>query len=200
MGLQETKMKYVDIVFTNPPGPDGCEFIEVEDPQRRSISFGTWVKRDDGLTALRLNLRSGDNNDVLAFQEKFNIPMSTKPAFLDGQAENYRVKFMQEELEEFIQASHEQDLAKAADALVDLVYVVHGTALMMGLPWDKLWNEVQRANMSKVRAKADGSDSKRGSPLDVIKPPGWVGPNHYPALKEAIITGSYFDTTTRRFV
>jgi len=39
-----------------------------------------------------------------------------------------------------------------------------------------LWNEVQRANMSKVRASSE-SQSKRGSSLDVIKPEGWRGPD-----------------------
>ena len=39
------------------------------------------------------------------------------------------------------------------DALIDLTYVAMGTAYMMGLPWQDLWDEVQRANMSKVRAK-----------------------------------------------
>lgn len=41
--------------------------------------------------------------------------------------------------------------------------------------WDELWTDVQRANMSKTRAKS-AADSKRGSSHDVVKPPGWVGP------------------------
>jgi predicted HAD superfamily Cof-like phosphohydrolase len=64
-----------------------------------------------------------------------------------------------------------------ADALIDLVYVAMGTAHLLGLPWEALWNEVQIANMRKVRAAADASDSKRGSAFDVVKPPGWQPPN-----------------------
>ena len=41
--------------------------------------------------------------------------------------------------------------------------------------WLELWNDVQRANMSKVRAQK-AADSKRGSQWDVVKPAGWVGP------------------------
>jgi predicted HAD superfamily Cof-like phosphohydrolase len=41
--------------------------------------------------------------------------------------------------------------------------------------WDELWDDVQRANMSKERA-LKASDSKRGSTFDVIKPAGWVSP------------------------
>jgi len=47
----------------------------------------------------------------------------------------------------------------------------------MGLPWQVLWNEVQRANMTKQRASSDGSDSKRRTSLDVVKPPGWQPPD-----------------------
>jgi len=31
--------------------------------------------------------------------------------------------------------------------------------------------------MKKVRAATDGSDSKRGSSLDVVKPEGWIAPD-----------------------
>lgn len=41
--------------------------------------------------------------------------------------------------------------------------------------WNELWDDVQRANMSKVRAEK-ASDSKRGSTWDVVKPAGWVPP------------------------
>lgn len=148
------------------------------------------------LLAEKLTHELGDNADVRAFQEKFDIPMSQIPAFLDGKAERFRTKFLQEELDEFKEACQHQDLAKAFDALLDLAYVVHGTALMMGLPWDKGWAEVQRANMQKVRA-TDPTASKRGSPLDVVKPVGWQPPNHHQHLENAALTGSYFDTATR---
>ena len=43
--------------------------------------------------------------------------------------------------------------------------------------WQALWDDVQRANMSKEKAVSD-TQSKRGSAVfDVIKPAGWVGPN-----------------------
>ena len=140
--------KHIDFVFTGFPGPDLCQFVEVENDKGESISLGTWLKREDGYAVLRIRT---DNGDVKAFQSKFDIPMAPVPAFLDQAAEQFRTKFLQEELDEFKEACQHQDLAKAFDALLDLAYVVHGTALMMGLPWDKGWAEVQRANMQKVR-------------------------------------------------
>jgi hypothetical protein len=47
----------IDIVLDGPPGPDAPRFIEVEDAATgRSIAVGTWVQRDDGHWALRLEV------------------------------------------------------------------------------------------------------------------------------------------------
>lgn len=118
-------------------------------------------------------------HDVHTFHRKFMVPMSPVPAFLDPAAHEFRFKFLHEELAEFQQAYGLGDLEKAFDALLDLVYVAVGTALMMGLPWGAGWERVQKANMEKELAKPDGSNSKRGSPLDVVKPAGWVAPKHW---------------------
>lgn len=116
--------------------------------------------------------------DVQNFHDKFAVPLAAVPTLLDGEAYNFRLKFMQEELQEFVQGHFDNDLELALDSLVDLVYVAYGTAQMMGVPpamWQELWNAVQEANMSKVRASS-AADSKRGTSLDVVKPAGWQGP------------------------
>ena len=105
-------------------------------------------------------------NDVGRFHWKFGLPVAmsragdTKPTSLPYDAYQFRSMFMQEELDEYCEAYGEGDLAKMADALVDLVYVALGTAHMHNFDWQPLWNEVQRANMSKLRA-TKASDSKR---------------------------------------
>lgn len=45
---------FIDVVFDEPPGPNSCRFIEVEDSNGHSISYGAWVDRPDGLYALRI--------------------------------------------------------------------------------------------------------------------------------------------------
>lgn len=70
-------------------------------------------------------------------------------------------------------------MADAADAICDLNYVGWGTLHLMGLPGNLHWNEVQRANMAKVRASSsEDPRSKRGHSLDVVKPDGWTPPDH----------------------
>lgn len=44
-------------------------------------------------------------------------------------------------------------------------------------PMDAAWDEVQRANMAKERAKPDASNSKHKSGQDIVKPEGWVAPD-----------------------
>ena len=123
-------------------------------------------------------------DDVGVFHQKFGLVNSTftkpHPRLLDDDTYAFRYGFLAEELREFKDAHLAGNLAEAADALVDLVYVVLGTAHMMGLPWHELWDEVQHANMQKVRApsaEASASSTGRGSVLDVIKPEGWQPPN-----------------------
>lgn len=43
----------IDVVFDGPPGHESGRFVEVEDADGRSLSFGQWIDRGDGTWALR---------------------------------------------------------------------------------------------------------------------------------------------------
>lgn len=47
-------IRYIDIVFDGPPGPEAGRFVEVEDENGRSLNFGEWIHRDDGYWVLRV--------------------------------------------------------------------------------------------------------------------------------------------------
>ena len=139
-------------------------------------------------------------DDVGDFHEKFDLPRSPADVSLNNQGHglhrwlvetgmatppsidipqeliDFRLKFLHEELKEIEEGYASGDLEQVADGLVDLIYVALGTAHLHRLPFDRLFDEVQRANMRKVRA-ASSSDSKRGSSYDVVKPEGWTKPN-----------------------
>jgi len=124
-------------------------------------------------------------SDVQLFHRKFRLEMSTTPSLLPPDLLEFRNTFMSEELEEFIKAHSKGDLAGAADALIDLVYVAMGTAALMGLPWEPLWREVQEANMRKVKVPRPGADpTQRGGIYDVVKPPSWEPPDIARVLAE----------------
>ena len=109
--------------------------------------------------------------DVKKFHEKFGLLVGRKPQRLTIRKMKERIEFLQEELDELKSAVESDNFPEQADALVDIVYVALGTAVMMGLPWKSLWDDVQRANMEKVRGV-----TKRGHAVDCMKPEGWIAP------------------------
>jgi len=126
-----------------------------------------------------------NNQDVRAFHDKFGIENPKEPCQLTTDVSEFRVKFMQEELDEYVEATSLGDVEGQIDALVDLVYVALGTAALQGFDWQAHWDEVQRANMSKVRSTgADDPRTKRKHALDVVKPSGWKGPDHVKVFDE----------------
>lgn len=126
-----------------------------------------------------------DNQDVRTFHERFHVPCRSTPQALETSESGFRVKFMREELDEYEQAIRDNDLEKQFDALIDLVYVAHGTALMHGFPWSEGWRRVQAANMAKISAKDAGITGRH--PLDVVKPAGWS-----PAVLMDLVTPGMF--------
>lgn len=69
----------------------------------------------------------------------------------------------------------DRDFAKAADALIDMEYVILGTHCEFGIDSNPLWAEVQRANVSKQGGKR--GDGK------ILKGDGWVPPDIAACLK-----------------
>jgi predicted HAD superfamily Cof-like phosphohydrolase len=122
------------------------------------------------------------------FHKKFGVNLSqlVKPGVMDRETFEFRKKFMQEELDEFCEAYEEGNVVKMFDALLDLTYVVKGTALFGGISsaqWALGFDCVHRKNMQKMRVP-NGAASKRGSALDVVKPEGWTPPE--PELKKIL--------------
>lgn len=120
--------------------------------------------------------------DVGEFHTKFELPTSEncKVQPLPNNLKEFRSKFLQEELDEFKLALESDDIIEQIDGLLDLVYVAHGTLHMMGLPAPLVqacWEDIQRSNMSKVRAEHENDErSKRKNSFDVVKPEGFIPP------------------------
>lgn len=124
----------------------------------------------------QLLLEPTNHMNVLQFYAKFHLPIPEAPQLLDRETLRFRTARLVEELAEFCAAHGAGDLAGAADALVDLSYILHGTAISMGLPWSVIWNEVHEANMKKELASS-ASQSRHGFSADIVKPKGWQAPN-----------------------
>jgi predicted HAD superfamily Cof-like phosphohydrolase len=68
-----------------------------------------------------------------------------------------------------------------ADALTDLMVVIVGMGLELGMPLDVLWKEVHRSNMAKVGPEGRVIQRADGK---VLKPEGWTPPRIAEALEQ----------------
>jgi len=91
-------------------------------------------------------------NSVADFHRTFDLPVLSKPTIPAKERCELRINLLQEELDELKAAIEDNDIVEIADALSDIQYVLSGAVLEFGLggEFKKLFDEVQRSNMSKV--------------------------------------------------
>jgi predicted HAD superfamily Cof-like phosphohydrolase len=97
----------------------------------------------------------------------------------DGELFELRYELVREEYSEFEGAWEAENLTDLADAICDLVYVLVGTAVSLGIPFDRCFAEVQRSNMSKLDENG----------LPIVRADGKIlkGPNFSPPDLKSII-------------
>jgi predicted HAD superfamily Cof-like phosphohydrolase len=66
-----------------------------------------------------------------------------------------RQALLDEEVEELREAVAAFDVVKIADALADIAYVIGGTAVTYGIPFDAVLAEVHRSNMTKTNTPSE---------------------------------------------
>lgn len=120
-----------------------------------------------------------DNFDM---HEKFGVTDAVDA--LDGEKLRkfleFRLNFLQEELDEAKKALASNDPAQCediVDAMIDLCVVAIGTLDAVQVDAYEAWNRVHAANMTKEVGIKESRPNPLGLP-DLIKPAGWVGPQH----------------------
>jgi len=89
----------------------------------------------------------------------------------------FRIRFLEEELNETKQATIDINREEIVDGLIDLCVVAIGTLDAFGVDAYKAWDTIHKANMSKEPGVKESRPNPLGLP-DLIKPEGWEGPNH----------------------
>lgn len=118
---------------------------------------------------------------VLDFRIKLKLPVSLDPCMLTAEEASFYARFVMEELSEFLKAHEDGNMTEAADAVIDLIYVMVGCAHHMGLPFNTLFGIVHDANMQKQPGL-----TKRGVQSDAVKPDGWQSPEE--KIKQVLYT------------
>lgn len=101
----------------------------------------------------------GMNNDILREYLKF------------------RIKFIEEEVQELNDAFNDNDAEEIIDALIDICVVAIGTLETFEVDGLKAWDEVHRCNMAKEAGENQSRPNQFGLP-DLVKPDGWTPPSH----------------------
>ena len=88
-----------------------------------------------------------------------------------------RMRMLNEEFSETMDAYLQGDPEELIDGLIDLVVIAIGTLDIVGVDPHEAWNEVYNANMAKEVGVKPGRPNKLGLP-DLRKPSGWKAPCH----------------------
>ena len=104
-----------------------------------------------------------------------NIGDESSPGFVDLFDPALRIKLIKEEYTELVESIEQNhDITEIAKELADLLYVVYGTGVSMGIDLDKVFKTVHDSNMSKLD---DDDNPVYNSYGKVIKSDNYRPPN-----------------------
>ena len=94
---------------------------------------------------------------VKDFHTKFGCDVAEhpNPVGVDDALLLLRSRLILDETAEFVTAASKHDFVEMIDALCDLLYVVYGTAVVLGVDLEPVFAEVQRSNMTKTGGGKD---------------------------------------------
>jgi predicted HAD superfamily Cof-like phosphohydrolase len=129
--------------------------------------------------------------DVRDFHEKFDCYRQDRPGVPARGTVGLRWGLIDEEVNrELRPAMDAGNLEDIADAIVDAIYVLNGTAVSYGIDLRPIWDAVHQANM----AKTDGGKRADGK---ILKPPGWVAPDVAGIIEEQRKRGMGYGSQTQ---
>jgi predicted HAD superfamily Cof-like phosphohydrolase len=115
---------------------------------------------------------------LMEFHETYGVEISDKPVDLetmDYGLFRLRNNLHREEWRELEEAFDSGSIVDVTDAICDLVYVLVGTCVSLGIPFERAFTEVHRSNMSKLGE--DGKPIYREEDGKVLKGPNWSPPD-----------------------
>ena len=115
-------------------------------------------------------------NDIVKMHEHYGVQDAVEDMSKEKLSKflEFRINFLQEELDEMKNASNAEDIV---DALIDLCVVAIGTLDSFKIDSYKAWDEVLKANMNKKVGIKASRPNELGLP-DLIKPEDWIAPVH----------------------
>lgn len=111
------------------------------------------------------------NDDVEQFMKAAGQNIKTSPGPFDQQTMMY-FDLVREEYYELSYAFKRFNVVETADACADLIWVIQGLCYSLGIPLQKVWDEVARSNRSKcVEGKLIKREDGKVLKPDTYSPP-----------------------------
>lgn len=116
------------------------------------------------------------NDDVKKFMLACDQMVMSSPELSEVNADQAQlyINLIIEEFKELADGWKAGDLVEIADACADLIWVVQGLCHTLGIPQQKVWDEVARSNMSKI---SDNGKVLKRADGKVQKPESYSPPN-----------------------
>lgn len=111
---------------------------------------------------------------VHEFHQVYKVPVKFKPELPSKERLDLRLDLIEEELKELRDAFSSGDLVEATDAIGDLLVVVYGTAIEVGVDAEPLVDEIHRSNLSKLGDNGQPIYAPNGK---VLKGPNFFRPD-----------------------
>ena len=143
---------------------DLCRQFEAQDRQRAQKALYDGASQGVQLRLFDVTPYNAMTNFEKVRELPSDLPSSAsrrKPSLLPHKQKLLRIALIGEEFSEFVQA---KDIVEHADALADLLYVVYGTGVEMGIDLDKVFAEVHRSEHDQARRRRQAHH-----------PPRWEG-------------------------
>jgi bifunctional DNA-binding transcriptional regulator/antitoxin component of YhaV-PrlF toxin-antitoxin module len=143
-----------------------------------------WIENEDGSFTLRKEENIMNNQkDVTEFMAAADQYVGTTPHLNEKNEQQARlyIDLIDEEFRELCDGFLRRHIGDIADGGADLVWVVQGLFITLGIDFDKVWKEVRASNMSKV---SDNGKIKKREDGKILKPESYFKPDIERVLKE----------------
>jgi hypothetical protein len=168
---------------------DGELYIELPHDLLKTLCWDedtelVWSEKNDGSWALTKKENIMNNQkDVTEFMAAADQYVGTTPHLDEKNEQQVRlyIDLIDEEFRELCDGFLRRHIGDIADGGADLVWVVQGLFITLGIDFDKVWKEVRASNMSKV---SDNGKIKKREDGKILKPESYFKPDIERVLKE----------------
>lgn len=131
--------------------------------------------------------KNNQQNDVLEFmvacgqatiadqEATTSNPLSAAHRLSNRAVMDLRRNLLLEEVQEYVDADNENDVVSLVDGLIDIVYIVQGTLVELGVDFQECWDEVHSSNMTKIDPETGKVEKREDG--KILKPPSYRRPD-----------------------